>query len=168
MEYSIEEYQRNLSALMTFTEKFSEELASDREIAIVGVSYLESILEETLRCFFVDDKKFIDDAMKRICGNYSTKVKLLYSMGLIPALIRDDLELLGKIRNAFAHNVEMSFSDASVSSACRNLKWHIFAYTNPPEDATSRELYQVGLNQVVCYLSGAVGIARGEKRKIRL
>lgn len=168
MNYTIGEYQKNLRTLMTFTDKFNDDKASDREISIVGVSYLESILEEILRCFFVDDKAFLNEEMKRICGNYSIKVKLLYILGLIPVLIRDDLELLGRIRNDFAHNVEMSFADARVSATCQKLKWHISVYATPPADATSRELFQVGLNQVVCYLSGAVSIARGEKRKVRL
>ncbi len=168
MDYTIGEYQKNLKALMTFTDKFSDERASDREIAIVGVSYLESVLEEILRSFFVDDKKYINEVIERICSKYSSNVKLLYSLGLIPVLIRDDLELLGRIRNDFAHNVEMSFADARVSATCQKLKWHISVYATPPADATSRELFQVGLNQVVCYLSGAVSIARGEKRKVRL
>jgi hypothetical protein len=34
----------------------------------------------------------------------------------------------------------------------------------PPHDATARDLFQVGVHQLVAYLNGVVGIARGEKR----
>ena len=87
---------------------------------------------------------------------------------MIDKVIKDDLNLIGKIRNRFAHDLYASFEDEQIISWCKALMWHkISMMRNPPESATIRDLYQAGVNQLISHLNGVVSIAHLEKRKIK-
>ena len=101
-------------------------------------------------------------------GTYGSGVKMIYCLGLIDKTVRDDLKLIGKIRNKFAHDLYASFEDEQINSWCRQLRWHRETLlADPPPTATTRDYYQVGVNQVIGYLNGIVGMARAEQRTIR-
>ena len=91
---------------------------------------------------------------------------MAYCLGLINNVVRDDLRLVGKIRNRFAHELYASFEDERIMAWCVGLQWHRKAFiANPPSDATIRDLFQVGVNQLVCHLNGMDVVAGMEKRK---
>ena len=92
---------------------------------------------------------------------------MVYCLGLVDKLIMNDLKLVGKIRNKFAHDLNASFNDAKISQWCKELKWHKLSYMKPPTEATTRDLFQVGVHQLISHLNGTVSIARGSKIKIR-
>jgi hypothetical protein len=75
------------------------------------------------------------------------------------------LRLVGRIRNRFAHDLYAGFSDPKVSGWCKALRFHKEFFAVPPSDATDRDLFQVGVNQLASHLQGVVGIARGKKRR---
>ena len=85
---------------------------------------------------------------------------------LVGPIIRSDLRIiLGKIRNCFAHDLQADFSDEKIGQWCRALRWHKEFFAAPPPGATVyRDLFQVGVNQLVSYLSATPGIARSKKR----
>jgi DNA-binding MltR family transcriptional regulator len=156
-------------ALLEFSRLFQPEEENGRAIAIVGAAFLDMQLSHILLNFLVDD----DTEAKRLLqydqplGTYGSRIGTAYCLGLIGQMVRDDLRLIGKIRNQFAHNLYASFTDEKVQNWCRALKWHRTAYMTPPTEATSRELFHVGVNQLACHLSGIVSIARSEKRLVR-
>jgi hypothetical protein len=78
--------------------------------------------------------------------------------------VKADLKLVGKIRNFFAHDIRATFSNQRVGQWCKALRWHYELMGEPPPSATDRDLFQVGVNQLVCYLGGVPGIARSRKR----
>lgn len=57
-----------------------------------------------------------------------------------------------------------AFEDQQIRSWCAALRWHSTAYMEPPPGASERDLFHVGVNQLVCHLGGVVSIARGGKR----
>ncbi|GAB4203966.1 MAG: hypothetical protein Fur006_58700 [Coleofasciculaceae cyanobacterium] len=59
-----------------------------------------------------------------------------------------------------------SFKDEKIAAWCRSLQWYRIGYMQPPAEATARDLFQVGVNQLVTYLNGVPSIARLEKRTI--
>jgi DNA-binding MltR family transcriptional regulator len=160
--FSLEDAQLEFSRLFRF------EGTNDRALAVVGVSFLEMMLEHILINFLVSDDKEVAELLRydQPLGTYSGRVRIAYCLGLLRKPIFHDLKLVGRIRNKFAHDLYASFEDEQISSWCKALKWHRQAYMNPPGDATARELFHVGLNQLVCHLSGVVSIARGEKRTL--
>jgi hypothetical protein len=90
---------------------------------------------------------------------------MLYCLGFIPGIIRDDLRIIAKIRNIFAHSIDSTFEDEKIIKLCKDLKWHKETMGEPPAGATNRDLFQVGVNQIVTYLNGMDSMAKREKRQ---
>jgi DNA-binding MltR family transcriptional regulator len=83
--------------------------AADRVLAIVGGSYLDSLLEQILRAIFVEDKNEVDNllAPTGVLGSNGARYQVAYCLGLLDKHQRDDLKVIAKIRNAFAHRYDV-------------------------------------------------------------
>lgn len=167
----LERHWQRQDALLEFHKLFNERrVVDERAIAIVGATFLDSILEHTLINFMADDEKetrkllSFDQAM----GTFSSRVTATYCLGLICKTVRDDLRIVGKIRNRFAHELRASFDLEPVRGWCLSLKWHEFSMMmKAPAGAIPRDIFKVGVNQLICYLDGLAGMALYERRKIR-
>jgi DNA-binding MltR family transcriptional regulator len=149
---------------------FPYNTGDDRSIVIIGASFVDYVLEQILLAFFPNDETEVDTLLNydQPLGTFGNKVRMIYCLGLIDGIVKDDLKLIGKIRNKFAHDLYASFEDDQIRSWCRQLRWHCESMLRePPEDATTRDYFQVGVHQVIGYLNGIVSLARTEKRKIR-
>jgi DNA-binding MltR family transcriptional regulator len=84
--------------------------ASDRVLAIVGAAYLDSVLEQLLRRIFIKDDEQVDRLLgpDRPLGSNGSKYQLAYCLGLIDERERDDLSMIAKVRNAFAHRYDVA------------------------------------------------------------
>ena len=164
----LERHFKLQDALIEFARLFRDE-SNDRAMVIVGGAFLEVQLEHIMLAFLVDDEKEVAKltARDKQLGTYGGRTSALYCLGLIGPVVRDDLRLVGKIRNRFAHNLYASFDDQAIQSWCDQLKWHRIAYMTPPAGASARDLFNVGVNQLVCHLGGITSIARGSKCEIR-
>ncbi len=167
---ALERYFNLHEALLQFEKLFRYDEASDRAVAIVGPAFLDTLLEHILINFLIEDENEVEKLLQcdQPLGTYGNRIIFAYCLGLISKTIRDDLRLIGKIRNRFAHDLYASFDDEKIRLWCLSLKWHRIAMSmNPPEDATTRDIFQVGIHQLVMHLHGLVGVARTEKRSIR-
>lgn len=170
---SEEEFKRECELnemLRRFTEEFMAE-TNERAAAILGGAFLDTFLEASLINFLVDDAKEVERLMAfdRPLGTYGARVSFCYCLGLIGKIVRDDLRIVGKIRNRFAHDLHASFEQEPIRSWCLSLKWHReLMMSDPPPGATVADIFQVGVNTLICHLNGIVCIARSERRKIRL
>lgn len=153
-------------ALLEFSRLFNHEERNDRALVIVGAAFLDTLLEHILIAFLVDDPKEVKELLRydQPLGTYGGRTRAAYCFGLINEIVRDDLRNVGKIRNRFAHDLYASFEDQQIRSWCAGLKWHRTAYMEAPPGVSVRDLFHVGVNQLVCHLGGVVSIARGEKR----
>lgn len=156
--------------LFEFTKLFDYNEASDRAVAIVGPAFLDALLTETLTNFLVEDKKEVHKLLRPDgpLGTYSNRVTACNCLGLTGEIVTADLRLVGKIRNRFAHHLRATFADPQIQSWCRKLRWHKELFPQTPTDATDRDLFQVGVNQLVSHLNGIVGLAWTDKRSKRL
>lgn len=156
--------QSEFEKLMEFRDAFDYEHDNDREIAIVGCAYIETIIKTTLEETFVADLKERDNILNESSGALSgiiTRARLLYLLGVIPEIIFHDIKLVARIRNEFAHNVSASFESEKISTLCNKLKWHEFSMCmKAPPEATIREIYQVGVNQLVAHLNALPSLQR--------
>jgi len=167
----LERYWQRHDALLEFHKLFNERgVVDERAIAIVGATFLDSILEHTLINFLADDEKetrkllHFDQAM----GTFSSRITATYCLGLVCKTVRDDLRTVAKIRNRFAHELGASFDREPVRGWCLSLRWHEFSMMmKAPADAISRDIFKVCVNQLICYLDGLAGMALYERRKIR-
>jgi DNA-binding MltR family transcriptional regulator len=83
--------------------------APDRVLAIVGAAYLDSLLEELFRAIFVQDKEEANRLLEpdKALGSNGSRYQLAYCLGLIEKHQRDDLKMIAKIRNSFAHRYDV-------------------------------------------------------------
>lgn len=150
--------------LFTFNEK------DDRNIVIMGSSFLEMALDHVLRAFLPGDDNEVEKLFNSGNGalaTFNSKISMVYALGLMDKIVKDDLHLIRKIRNEFAHNLVVSFDDKKIADWCKSLKWHrVVMFREPPPDATNRDFFQVGVHQIIAHLHGCISIARGDKRNI--
>lgn len=167
-EKALEKHFGLQDALFEFSKLFKYEEENDRAIAIVGAAFLDTLLENILVNFLANDEKEVKKLLQydQPLGTYGNRITMAYCLGLIGKTIRDDLRSVGKIRNRFAHDLYASFHDEKIQSWCQSLRWHRIAILPPPE-TTARDLFQVGVNQLVAHLHGLVSVSRLEKRSIR-
>jgi hypothetical protein len=167
---AVERYFDLNKVLFEFDSLFPYEGKDERSIAILGGTFLEMILEHILLAFLPEDEKEVNKLMEfnQPLGNFSNKITMAYCLGLLEKIVKDDLNLIRKIRNKFAHDLYATFDDEQVKSWCEALKWHKILLTPyPPEEATTRDLFQVGVHTLISHLNGVIGIARSEKRAIQ-
>ena len=168
---SLERYFSHLKALEEFQKLFAYDEPNDRAIVIVGGAFLDTLLENILIEFFPDGEKDVEELLEpsQALGTFASKIKLIYCLGFLEKVVKEDLKLIGKIRNRFAHNISASFNDSQVISWTKQLKWHkiYFMDNEPPSDATIRDIYQVEVNTLISNLNGIISSARAEKRKVQ-
>ena len=167
-ENEAERHFRLREMLFEFAKLFDYGEASDRAVAIVGPAFLDTLLTGLLINFLIDDEKEVQKLMQPDgpLGTFGAKVSACYCLGLIGETIKSDLRLVAKVRNRFAHDIRANFSDEQIKSWCSALQWHRESLmSEPPTGATTRDLFQVEVNQLVCHLNALPGLALFHKRQ---
>ena len=120
--------KEQLKEIMKVRGEFSKE--TDRGCALMAASFLDFELEKLLRNKLAGSKKHLD-ALFEVngpLGTFSSRIRLSYSVGLIPKDAMNDLEIIRKIRNDFGHKYEpISFETKSIKDRLNNLKNHYFS-----------------------------------------
>ena len=96
----------------------------ERAWAIVHTAQVDEQLTALLRGFFIHDQKTADRMLEDTgaVSTFGARIDLAFLLGLISASERQMLNLIRKIRNAFAHNAEVtSFSQPFIKDRCLEL-----------------------------------------------
>lgn len=96
---------------------------SDRAVAIVAASLVESRLQQMLVSHMVQDHKCLNSLFNSSgpLGSFSAKIRLAFVMGLTSTQFTQELENMKKIRNEFAHRIHVySFEEKTIADRCRN------------------------------------------------
>jgi len=110
--------------------RFTAELQreTDRGLALVGAALLDEKLAETLRLFFCEGKA-AEALLKEgdaPLGTFSARIELCFALGLIDEFEYQEINLLRKVRNEFAHSKHgTTFQSEKIKSLCANLKSHL-------------------------------------------
>ena len=123
---TLKEFVRHLPEHSEFRDTIRQIYGNARATAITAAAYVERTLEEyiasnlvnndekTRKCLFVGDSPL---------ASFSAKIRLAYAMGLISQAIRDDLDTVREIRNAFAHSIRHAdFANPEVVIVCKRLR----------------------------------------------
>jgi mannitol operon repressor len=128
MSKQLEERPKLRDDWESFINEFAYE--SDRASAVLGAAYLDELLEKLIASFLIDDKKAIDTLLSSSnpyapLGSFSTKIIMAYCLGLIDKIQFDDLNILKRIRNLFAHGIHgLDFQNEKISSEIKKPKTH--------------------------------------------
>lgn len=97
---------------------------TDRGRALVTASLIEEMLEEILRGFLLENSaiKKLFEAPNAPLSTLSAKSAVSRALGLISDEEFRDIDLIRRIRNAFAHSVMCSFDDNHIKKWASNLK----------------------------------------------
>lgn len=105
---------------MNSLENKDEELAfyqhdSNRAVAVVWPTIVENRLSDALRAYMRKDKKVAQKMFEQngALSNFGNKILLGYMLGLYEDDLRHDLDQLRRIRNSFAHKVEITTFETS-------------------------------------------------------
>jgi hypothetical protein len=158
------------AALIEFHNLFNKEIVDERAIAILGGTFLEMALEHILRAYLPDGEKEVNGLFEQNgpMATFSNKISLCFCLGLIDEVIKDDLTLVRKIRNKFAHDLYATFKNEKIKSWSTGLSFHtISMMMKTPADANEVQIFQVGVNQLISHLHGCIGMSSKEKREIK-
>jgi DNA-binding MltR family transcriptional regulator len=99
---------------------------TDRGVAIVGGSFVETFLEKLLKSFLRSDDETALREMFRTSGplgTFSAKIRLGFLLRFYGAKAHRELHFIKDIRNRFAHELgHISFSSRPIDQWCRELK----------------------------------------------
>jgi DNA-binding MltR family transcriptional regulator len=81
----------------------------DRGIAISLPAIVEDRLASILTLTMLDNKKLLNELFQPSgpLGTFGTKITLVYMMGIVNEDVYRDLKVINKIRNCFAHRVDI-------------------------------------------------------------
>jgi hypothetical protein len=135
----------NLTIIMNFRRELTKE--TDRGCALMAASFLDYELEKLLREKLVGSKNHLDTLFEfnGPLGTFSSRIRLSYSLGLIPKEIMLDLEIIRKVRNEFGHKYEPIYFDTSgIKDRLLNLKSHAYSKgEGRPRDFFTNTVYGV-------------------------
>jgi len=96
---------------------------SDRAAAIVGCASLDESLAGLLLEFLVQNQDGESDLLgsdnsSAPLGSFGSRIAAAYAVGLIDRDQRDALRRLKKVRNEFAHSIDLTFGDQAIADQC--------------------------------------------------
>lgn len=98
---------------------------TDRGAAVIAVGWLEVELESAISVRLRDDKSELKKLLgtSGAVGTYNAKVSLGYLLGLYSKATKQDFDVMGRIRNKFAHRTApYTFEYDDVRSACEAIE----------------------------------------------
>jgi DNA-binding MltR family transcriptional regulator len=90
---------------------------SDRGFALIAAAWIDDSLQGVIRSRFIDDQVTADELLvgDSPLVTFSAKTKLLYCMGVITKVEKQNLDIIRSIRNLFAHQRgNVSFRTAKI------------------------------------------------------
>ena len=142
---------------------------SDRAVAILGTTYLNTHLSRLLQCFLIDDEKISNMLLgeENPLGTFEARIKAAFGFGLISRTEYHDLVLIWHIRNRFIRDMgEGRFAEEDIRGLCKRLKIPdevILQEENP----TPRRLFVFGTAILAQQLMFRANEANEEKRTLR-
>lgn len=119
---------------------------TDRGSALMAAAFLDGLLKDLLECFLVDDQKSFKELFSGNGGlsTFSSRIELSYLLALIPVNVKRDLHLIRKIRNEFAHSMDIiDFNHPPIAARCRELNYNTFQDQLPPRKMFNRVAFGI-------------------------
>ncbi|QWV96090.1 MltR family transcriptional regulator [Geomonas nitrogeniifigens] len=133
---------------------------SDRAAAVLAGSFIEHWLAGYLRTFMVEDP-IVDNLFHGFgpFANYNQRVDSLFALGKIDKTRRDDLKIIGKIRNHFAHHpFDATFDSEPVASHCLQLSTYGQPINTGDQNEINRGSYLMAISSCIVNCHNELGL----------
>ena len=147
----------NLNALGPLLEK-----QDDRGLVLSLAAFAEDALGNLLKAFMLPGATTgqLVDGFNAPLGNFSSRIKAAYSLGLVTKNQFTDLEQLRKIRNLFAHTWQpISLADQRVSGHIRSMNYASYLQVYP--ETADKKLRSSGYALLLALTGAANTLAEG-------
>lgn len=152
---------------------------SERACAIVGVAYIDDLLGQVLENYLLENKGAYQDLLNpeninAPLSSFGARISAAYGMGLISHSDLKVLRKLKKVRNRFAHYINLSFHDDKVKSHCIMVKEILKDLHYTSDSPSPREIFQSaianysGRFKEKLYLVKTFNVSGGFKSVLRL
>ena len=138
-------------------------LDSDRAKGVMLGSIIENHLTALLKAAMKNDTVVANELFQPSgpLGNFGTKIRLAYMLGLIAPATYKDLLAVNRIRNLFAHNLSVkSFEDQRLTAWVKNM--HVYPHLVALRDKPSEGRFGEFLSYI---LEGALETTRDAYRE---
>lgn len=142
---------------------FYQELQSEspRAAVIIAGAFLDAQLRNLLSKYFIDDSKIVNELLgtenNADCplSSFSSRIKAAYCLGLLSKGLYDDLNMIKKIRNKFAHKMHgYTFDEPEVVSWCKSLKLaKVITDAVPHFPNTHQSMFLLGVSQLASWIA---------------
>ena len=125
---------------------------SDLACVVIGAAFLDNVLASLVGAKLLDSsvtKRLLDS--NGVLGSFTSRADLAYCLGLIEKEGYNDLRIIAKIRNLFAHShLHLSFNELKVHDLCNQLRqWRVLEAEKEefPTNPTAEQLRMIARNQ---------------------
>ena len=105
--------------------RFIDELnkETERGAALISAAMIDDLLGRSILCFLIEheDTRKLLEGFNAPLGTLSARALCAFSLGLISEIEYRECSVIRKIRNAFAHDVHVTFNDQRLQDLCSNL-----------------------------------------------
>jgi mannitol operon repressor len=118
----------HLKEFFAFLKELNRE--SERGAALIVASMIDEQLRQGLLAIFVKHKaasKLLDGFAAPL-GTFAARIKAAMCVGLLSEREYSDCEIIRDVRNRFAHNIHVKFSDKEVAALCDRLTYRARPY----------------------------------------
>lgn len=111
----------HLKEFLGFLPELNKE--SDRGRVLITCSYLDDLMRRILLAFVIDrdSSQRLVEGFNAPLGTFSTRTTAAYALGLITEREFKECDTLRRVRNRFAHDMQVSFDVQDIGDLCRNL-----------------------------------------------
>ncbi|SYZ53810.1 hypothetical protein CPBF367_18870 [Xanthomonas arboricola pv. juglandis] len=120
----------HLNGFINFLADFNKE--TERGAALAAAAMLDELLSRVIESFLIQNKgsKALLDGFNAPLGAFSARIAAAFALGLISEAEHRECDLIRKVRNAFAHEIKVSFNAEKVVSLCAHLQFAAKSYGN--------------------------------------
>lgn len=116
---------QHLAGFDTFIREMNKELntATGRGLVMVACSYIDELLLKILKSFMIQGESAAQllDGFNAPLGTLSTRAAAAHALGLINDAEHREITILRRVRNRFAHKVNVSFDDQDIDNLTSHL-----------------------------------------------
>lgn len=113
---------------------------TDRGQVLIAASLIDQMLGQILKSYLLDNQQTKDlfNAPNAPLSSFSAKALLCSSLSFISVEEFRDVNIIRRVRNDFAHNIECSFASPKIASLSSSLKYGMSALDALPEGHKSK------------------------------